>query len=86
MSNFWLNAITKPEYVADATRCALNTSMLSATGSGAKADSGYPTGMTTQTGLTARCRSFEQLALSQELPLGLGNPGNQPGQRPHLIG
>jgi hypothetical protein len=83
MYNFWLNDITKPEYVADAARCDLfNSTMLSATGSGAKADSGYPTGMTTRTGLLD-CRpkgalisaTFEQ-----------ANKSNQPGQRPHLLG
>ena len=85
MYNFWLNDITKPEYVADATRCDLfNTTMLSATGSGAKAGSGYPTGMTTQTGLL-RCR-LEGVLISAAGAFDQANPSNQPGQRPHLLG
>ena len=83
MSNFWLNNIMKPEYVSDAARCDLfNTTMLSATGSGAKADSGYPTGMTTQTGLLA-C-PFEGALISAAFDQA--NLSNQPGQRPHLLG
>jgi|GEM_PF-3002261 hypothetical protein len=84
MNNFWLTNLPKPEYVADADRCVLYTTMLSATGSGAEADPGSATGMTVlpkdrQIGLLRG--AFNASASEQGQP-----NGGHLGQRPNILG